>query len=54
MINYILTRDLWFKEYVLHYTNLSTIIENDFRDASELDGLFSGWDEDGRCYTYSS
>jgi formate dehydrogenase major subunit len=54
LINYILTHDLWFKEYVLHYTNLSTIIENDFRDPSELDGFFSGWDEDTRSYKYSS
>src|SRR5262249_58076074 len=54
LIRYILEPDAWFKEYVLNYTNLATIIEEGFRDTSELDGLFSGWDEDARCYTYDS
>ncbi len=44
LINYILERDLWFKEYALNYTNLSTIIDERFQDASALDGLFSGFD----------
>lgn len=35
--------DLWFREYVLNYTNISTIIDDDYKGASELDGLFSGW-----------
>ena len=38
MINYILEHDLWFKEYALAYTNLPTIIDERFRDTSELDG----------------
>src|SRR5919112_1638338 len=50
LINYILEHDLWFREYVLPYTNISTIIEDDFKDASELDGLFSGWEEDSHSY----
>src|SRR5215831_1937273 len=54
LIRYIFEHDAWFKEYVLNYTNLATIIEEGFRDTSELDGLFSGWDEDARCYTYDS
>ena len=33
LINYILEHDLWFKEYALNYTNLATIIEDDFKDA---------------------
>jgi len=32
IINYILTHDKWFKEYVLHYTNAATIIEGGFHD----------------------
>src|SRR5690349_5021068 len=54
IINYLLERDLWFKDYALHYTNLATVIDERFRDASELDGLFSGWDEKGRKYKYDS
>ena len=44
LINYVLTHDRWFKEYVLAYTNASTIIQEGFRDTEDLDGLFSGYD----------
>jgi formate dehydrogenase major subunit len=54
LINYILENDLWFKEYVLNYTNIATIINEDFKDASQMDGLFSGWEEDRRAYEYST
>jgi formate dehydrogenase major subunit len=54
IIRYLLENDLWFKEYALHYTNLATVIDERFRDTSELDGLFSGWDEEGRRYKYDS
>jgi formate dehydrogenase major subunit len=54
LINYILENDLWFKEYVMNYTNISTIIEDDYRDASELDGLFSGWEADKHAYNSAS
>jgi formate dehydrogenase major subunit len=46
LINYILENDRWFKDYVVNYTNISTIIEDDFKDASQLDGYFSGWESD--------
>ena len=54
IIRHLLENDLWFRDYALHYTNLATIIDERFRDASELDGLFSGWDEEGRRYEYDS
>jgi formate dehydrogenase major subunit len=54
LINYILSNDKWFKEYVLNYTNISTILESDYRDASELDGLFSGWEPNSRDYSSDS
>ena len=50
IIHHVLERDLWFKEYALHYTNLATIINDGFRDAEQADGLFSGWDE--KTHTY--
>jgi formate dehydrogenase major subunit len=50
LINYILERDLWFKEYVLNYTNIATIIEDEFKDPSELDGLFSGFEKEAMDY----
>src|SRR5947209_11787882 len=54
LINYILERNLWFKDYVLNYTNISTIIEDDYRGAADLDGLFSGWEPDQHDYTLDS
>ncbi len=54
IINYILQNDLWFKEYVMNYTDLANIVEDDFKDASELGGLFSGWDEENVNYQVES
>jgi formate dehydrogenase major subunit len=44
VVNYILQNDLYFEEYVKHYTNAPVIINEDFADTEELDGLFAGWD----------
>jgi formate dehydrogenase major subunit len=51
LIHYVLENDKWFKEYVLHYTNASTILREDYRDSEDLDGLFSGWDNDKKMYS---
>lgn len=44
LINYVISNDLWFKEYVLAYTNAATLINEEFRDTEDLHGLFSGFD----------
>jgi formate dehydrogenase major subunit len=54
IIHHILENDLWFREYALHYTNIATIITEDFKDASEGDGVFSGWSEERRSYKSDS
>lgn len=54
IIRHILENDLWFREYALNYTNLATIIDERYQDPDQLDGLFSGWDEEGRKYVYDS
>jgi len=54
LINYVLTNDLWFHEYVSAYTNASTLVGEDFQDTEELGGLFSGWDADKNVYDPSS
>ncbi len=54
VIRHILETDAWFKEYALHYTNIATIIDPRYQDPEQLDGLFSGWDEEGKRYTYDS
>jgi formate dehydrogenase major subunit len=54
IVRYILENDAYFKDYVVNYTNAPAIIEDDFRDTEDLDGLFSGWDADKGEYDISS
>ena len=50
LVNYVLNNDRWFHEYVLAYTNASTIIEEGFEDTEDLEGLFSGFDQQDHAY----
>lgn len=54
LINYVLSNDLWFKDYVLAYTNAATIVREDFQDTEDLDGLFSGYDPETGVYDTST
>ena len=54
LINHVLTQDLWFKEYVLAYTNAATIVSEDFQDTEDLGGLFSGFDPESGKYDKTS
>src|SRR5699024_6997666 len=54
LLNYVLSNDLWFKDYVLAYTNAATIVREDFQDTEDLDGLFSGYDPETGVYDTST
>jgi formate dehydrogenase major subunit len=54
LVNYVLSHDRWFKEFVLSYTNASTIIQDGFRDTEDLAGLFSGYQGDGATGNYDA
>src|SRR5689334_9278507 len=54
VINYILTHEKDFREYVVAYTNASFLVREDFQDTEDLDGLFSGYDTDKASYDTSS
>ncbi len=68
LINYVLHSERWnsdpfFREYVVNYTNAATIIRKDFKDAEDLEGVFSGlmeyqnkagWPYDGFVGTYQT
>ncbi|MFF1704339.1 formate dehydrogenase [Streptomyces sp. NPDC058252] len=54
IINHVLTEEKDFREYVLAYTNAATLVSEDFRDTEDLDGVFSGLDEDKHHYDPSS
>jgi len=50
LINYVLSHDRWFKEYVLAYTNASSIINDHYVDAEDNCGIFSGYDPRSGSY----
>ncbi len=50
LVNYVLSHELWFKEYVEAYTNASTLIQEGYQDTEDLGGLFSGYDPKGGMY----
>src|SRR5699024_169311 len=54
LINYVLTHEADFREYVVAYTNAATIVNEDFADTEDLDGLFSGFDPETGHYDPSS
>jgi formate dehydrogenase major subunit len=54
LINYVLTNEKYFREYVLAYTNAPTILRPDFEDTEDLSGVFSGLDRENRRYDRES
>jgi formate dehydrogenase major subunit len=54
IVNYILSNELDFRDYVVSYTNAATIVSEQFRDTDDLDGLFSGFDPRTRTYDTAS
>lgn len=50
LVKYIIDHELWFKEFVLAYTNAATIVTDDYLDTEDCDGLFSGYDPDTGTY----
>ena len=54
VINYILSNDKYFHEYVLAYTNAATLVSEDFQDVDDLDGVFSGYDPETGQYDTAS
>ena len=54
IVNYILSNEKDFREYVVAYTNASMIVSADFQDTEDLDGLFSGYDPEKNTYDQSS
>ena len=54
LVNHVLSNDLDFREYVVAYTNAAAIIDEDFQDTEDLDGLFSGFDTERNHYDPTS
>ena len=43
LVNYVITHEKYFRDYIVPFTNAATIISENFKDTDELDGLFSGY-----------
>src|SRR5690606_7237853 len=54
LINHVLSKDLYFHDYVVAYTNAATLINDKFVDTEDLGGLFSGFDPETGTYDTSS
>ncbi len=54
IVNHVLTNELDFRDYVVNYTNAATLVSEDFQDTEDLDGLFSGYDDEKRSYDPTS
>ena len=50
IINYVLKNDKFFRDYVVSYTNAPVILNEEFQDTEDLDGVFSGLDREQRSY----
>jgi len=51
LIRHLIEHNLYFHEYVVHYTNASCILSDDYRDPEDNgDGYFSGWNKEKRAY----
>jgi formate dehydrogenase major subunit len=54
LVNYVLENGREFRDYVRAYTNAPVIIDERYRDTEDLDGFFSGWDEEAGAYDITS
>jgi formate dehydrogenase major subunit len=50
LIRHIIETDSYFKDYVVRYTNASTLVNEKFVDTEDGAGFFSGWDPEIGTY----
>ena len=50
IVRYIVEHERYFKDYVVNYTNAAAILNDEFQDAEENDGIFGGWDSENGQY----
>jgi formate dehydrogenase major subunit len=50
MIRFIIDQNMFFREYVVNYTNAAFLVDPEFRTCTDLNGLFSGYDPKTRKY----
>ena len=50
LIRHVIETESYFKDYVVHYTNAATLVNEDFQDTEDLGGVFSGFDPETGTY----
>src|SRR3954471_6461740 len=50
LIRHVIETESYFREYVVHYTNADTILNEDYEGPEELEGLFAGFDPETGTY----
>jgi formate dehydrogenase major subunit len=54
VIRHVIETESYFRDYVVHYTNASTLINEEFGDTEDLEGVFSGFDPETGRYDSTS
>ena len=55
LVRHVIENNLFFRDYVVHFTNASCILREDFRDTEDGEaGFFSGWNKQQRAYDKES
>ena len=54
LMRYAMENNLYFRDYIVNYTNASFLIDPAFKTPTDLDGLFTGFDPDTKRYDRSS
>jgi formate dehydrogenase major subunit len=54
LIKYVLDNELYFRDYVVAYTNAAALVGEEFADTEDLEGLYSGFDPESRHYDETS
>jgi formate dehydrogenase major subunit len=54
LIRYALENELYFREYLVNYTNAPILIPEDYQDTEDLEGVYSGWQEKEKKYDSNS
>ena len=50
LIRHVIETEGYFRDYVLHYTNAATLVDERFQDTEDLGGVFSGYDPQTNTY----
>lgn len=54
IVNYVLEKEKYFRDYIVAYTNAPMILREDFCDTEDLSGVFSGLNSETRSYDNTS